>query len=95
MFSKKCPSCGYGFTLRRFLGLRSYRFTCPGCGAPLAMDYRRAVIAIFLQAPLFSWALTQAFRNPWYWLAMPAVFGASFVIHYVCFAVAADGPRGK
>lgn len=93
VFSRKCPSCGHIFTLRRFLGLRTYRFPCPGCGTPLATDRRSAVIAIFLQAPLFAWAITQAFRNPWYWLTLPAVFGASFLIHYGCFAVVADGPR--
>lgn len=93
MFPKRCPSCGYAFTLKRYFGLRSYRFSCPGCRTPLRTDMRRAVIAVFLQAPLLAWAIGMAVREPWYWFTMPAVFGAAFLIHYGCFAVAADGAR--
>lgn len=93
MFSKRCPSCGYAFTMRRYFGLRSYRFPCPGCGSPLATSMRRAVIAVFAQAPLLALVIGRAVENPWYWFALPPVFFVCFVIHYGFFAVMADAPR--
>lgn len=93
MFAKSCPSCGYAFTMRRYFGLRSYRFPCPGCGTPLATSMRHAVVAVFVQAPLLALMISRAMENPWYWFALPPVFGALFLIHYGCFAVVADKPR--
>lgn len=93
MISKRCPSCGYAFTLRRYFRLNRYRFPCPGCSAPLATDSRRAILAVVLQAPLLAWVVSQAVRNPWYWAALLPVSVACFLIHYGCFAIAADAPR--
>lgn len=79
--------------MRRYFALRSLWFTCPGCGASLAADFRRAILAVFLQAPPLALTIGLAVREPWYWLALPPVFCVCFLIHYACFAVVAAGPR--
>ncbi|MBK8165000.1 MAG: hypothetical protein IPK64_03435 [bacterium] len=93
MPTRRCPSCGFLFTKRGYFGLRSQRFSCPQCGAPLAADLRRAILAVFIQAPLLALAITAAVRNPWYWLGVPPVLYLCFLIHYACFSVVADQPR--
>ncbi len=90
VFPKNCPSCGHRFTMRRYLGLRSQRFTCPGCRAPLAVNIRYSWIAAFVQAPVLALPISFAVKDPVYWWLLLPAAAVCLPIHYAFFAVEAD-----
>jgi hypothetical protein len=90
MLSKKCPSCGYQFTMRRYFGVRSQRFTCPGCRAPLAVNFRRVLVAALVQAPVLAFPISAAVQDPIYWWLLPPALAVCFLIHYAFFTVEAE-----
>lgn len=93
VFSKRCPTCGYKFTMRRYLGMHSQRIACPDCQAPLAVNIRYSWIAAFLQAPVLALPISLAVRNPVYWWLLLPAAAACLPIHYAFFAVKAESRR--
>ena len=82
MITKKCPRCGYQFTLRAFMRMWSWQFECPACGVGLYADAKRQFGAILVVAPLMAFTISSAFSNPVWWLLLPVVGVVSFYVHY-------------
>jgi hypothetical protein len=91
MVAKNCPFCRYRFTPRRYFGVRSHRFPCPHCKAPLETDLRRAIAAVLVQAPVLTLAIGSAVLRPQLWWLVPPALVVAFFIHYALFSVQAVG----
>ncbi len=90
MFSKKCPSCGFRFTMRRYFRVSSRRLACPSCRAPLSVNIRYSWISAFVQAPVLALPISLAVKDPVYWWLLLPALAVCFPIHYAFFGVESE-----
>ena len=85
--ARRCPECGYYFSMKRFLGLKTMAFTCPDCGASLRCDLASSLPAYALMGVLGAFVVRAAWHTPLLWLGLIPAGLLSVLVHYLFFTV--------